>query len=31
VDPPPSTPGGPDPDSNPTPAEPRALVFTEPH
>jgi hypothetical protein len=29
--PPPSTPGGPDPDSDPTPAEPRVLVFTEPH
>jgi hypothetical protein len=29
--PPPSTPGGPDPNSNPTPAEPRAPVFTEPH
>jgi hypothetical protein len=28
---PPSTPGGPDLDSNPTPAEPRAPVFTEPH
>jgi hypothetical protein len=27
----PSAPGGPDPDSNPTPAEPRAPVFTEPH
>jgi hypothetical protein len=26
-----STPGGPDPDSDPTPMEPRALVFTEPH
>jgi hypothetical protein len=29
--PPPSVPGGPDPDSNPTPAEPRGPVFTEPH
>jgi ribonuclease HI len=29
--PPPSAPGGPDPDSDPTPAEPRGLVFTEPH
>jgi hypothetical protein len=29
--PPPSAPGGPDPDSNPTPAEPRGPVFTEPH
>jgi hypothetical protein len=29
--PPPSTPGGPDPDSDPTPAEPRGTVFTEPH
>jgi ribonuclease HI len=28
--PPPSTPGGSDPDSDPTPAEPRGLVFTEP-
>jgi hypothetical protein len=27
----PSAPGGPDPDSDPTLAEPRALVFTEPH
>jgi ribonuclease HI len=27
----PSAPGGPDPDSDPTPAEPRAPVFTEPH
>jgi hypothetical protein len=27
----PSAPGGPDPDSDPTPAEPRASVFTEPH
>jgi hypothetical protein len=27
----PSAPGGPDPDSDPTPVEPRALVFTEPH
>jgi hypothetical protein len=27
----PSAPGGPDPESNPTPAEPRAPVFTEPH
>jgi ribonuclease HI len=26
-----STPGGPDPDSDPTPTEPRAPVFTEPH
>ena len=29
--PPPSAPGGLDPDSDPTPAEPRGLVFTEPH
>jgi hypothetical protein len=29
--PPPSAPGGPDPNSDPTPAEPRAPVFTEPH
>jgi hypothetical protein len=29
--PPPSTPGGPDPDLDPTPAEPRVLVFTKPH
>jgi ribonuclease HI len=29
--PPPSALGGPDPDSNPTPVEPRVLVFTEPH
>jgi hypothetical protein len=29
--PPRSAPGGPDPDSDPTPAEPRAPVFTEPH
>jgi hypothetical protein len=29
--PPPSTPGGPDPDLDPTPAEPRVSVFTEPH
>jgi hypothetical protein len=29
--PPLSAPGGPNPDSNPTPAEPRGLVFTEPH
>jgi ribonuclease HI len=27
----PGAPGGPDPDSDPTPAEPRAPVFTEPH
>jgi hypothetical protein len=27
----PSAPGGPDPISDPTPVEPRALVFTEPH
>jgi hypothetical protein len=27
----PSAPRGPDPDSDPTPAEPRAPVFTEPH
>jgi hypothetical protein len=27
----PSAPGGPDPDSDPTPAEPRVPVFTEPH
>jgi hypothetical protein len=27
----PSAPGGPDPNSDPTPAEPRAPVFTEPH
>jgi hypothetical protein len=27
----PSAPGGPDPDSDPTHAEPRASVFTEPH
>jgi ribonuclease HI len=31
VDPFPSGPRGPDPDSDPTPAEPRAPVFTEPH
>jgi hypothetical protein len=29
--PPPSAPGGPDPDSDPIPAEPRAPVFIEPH
>jgi ribonuclease HI len=29
--PPPSVSGGPDPDSNPTSAEPRGPVFTEPH
>jgi hypothetical protein len=29
--PPPSAPGSPDPDSDPTPAEPRGTVFTEPH
>jgi hypothetical protein len=29
--PPPSAPGGPEPDSDPTPVEPRGLVFTEPH
>jgi hypothetical protein len=29
--PPPSVSGGPDPDSDPTPAEPRGLVFTKPH
>jgi ribonuclease HI len=29
--PPSSAPGGPDPDSDPTPAVPRGLVFTEPH
>jgi hypothetical protein len=29
--PPPSTPGGSDPDLDPTPAEPRVPVFTEPH
>jgi hypothetical protein len=29
--PPPSAPGGPDPDSDPTPAEPSGPVFTEPH
>jgi hypothetical protein len=29
--PPSSAPGGPDPDSDPTPAEPRGPVFTEPH
>jgi ribonuclease HI len=29
--PPTSAPGGPDPDLDPTPAEPRGLVFTEPH
>jgi hypothetical protein len=29
--PPPSAPGGLDPDSGPTPAEPRGPVFTEPH
>jgi hypothetical protein len=29
--PPPSTPGGSDPDSDATPAEPRGPVFTEPH
>jgi hypothetical protein len=27
----PSTPRGPDPDANPTPTEPRASVFIEPH
>jgi ribonuclease HI len=27
----PSAPGGPDPDSDPTPAEPRVSVFTELH
>jgi hypothetical protein len=27
----PSAPGGPDPDSDPAPAEPRAPIFTEPH
>jgi hypothetical protein len=27
----PSAPRGPNPDSDPTPAEPRASVFTEPH
>jgi ribonuclease HI len=27
----PSSPGGPDPESDPTPVKPRALVFTEPH
>jgi hypothetical protein len=27
----PSAPGGPDPDSDPTPAKPRVPVFTEPH
>jgi hypothetical protein len=29
--PPPSVPGGPDPDSDPTPKEPRGSVFIEPH
>jgi hypothetical protein len=29
--PPPSAPGGPNPVLGPTPAEPRGLVFTEPH
>jgi hypothetical protein len=29
--PPPSAPRGPDPDSDPTPVEPRGPVFTEPH
>jgi ribonuclease HI len=29
--PPPSPPGGPDPDSDPTPTEPSGSVFTEPH
>jgi hypothetical protein len=29
--PPPSAPGGPDPDSDPTPVEPRGLVFIELH
>jgi ribonuclease HI len=29
--PPPSAPRGPDPDSNPTPTEPKGPVFTEPH
>jgi ribonuclease HI len=29
--PPPSAPGGPDPDSDPKLAEPRAPIFTEPH
>jgi hypothetical protein len=29
--PPPSVPGGPDPDSDPTPMELRSPVFTEPH
>jgi hypothetical protein len=29
--PPPSAPGGPEPDSDPTPVEPRGPVFTEPH
>jgi hypothetical protein len=29
--PPPSAPRGPDPNSGPTPAEPRGPVFTEPH
>jgi ribonuclease HI len=29
--PPPSASGGPDPDSDPTPTEPRGLVFIEPH
>jgi hypothetical protein len=29
--PPPSAPGGPDPDSDPTPVDPRGLVFTKPH
>jgi hypothetical protein len=28
---PPSAPGGPDPDSDPTPVEPKGPVFTEPH
>jgi ribonuclease HI len=29
--PPPSVPGGPDPDSDPTPAEPSGSIFTKPH
>jgi hypothetical protein len=29
--PPPSAPGGPDPDLDPIPAKPRVPVFTEPH
>jgi ribonuclease HI len=29
--PPPSAPGGPDPDSDPTPAEPKGPIFTGPH